>query len=242
MLGGSPPTSARCASGSASCRSSSASTAISRSTRTCASSRASSACRARPTARRAERLLGITRLGAVPRPARRRPLRRHVQEARAGLRAAARAGGAAARRADQRRRPGEAARAVGAALRVRRTAGWPCWSRPRTWTRPRAATASGCVHRGRLLAEGDARRAASRDFDDEVVEVRGGDRDARGRRARPDARRCAPPPRRARGCGSWWPAAGRRGGGAARAARRRARAACRPTSRTSSSRASREAA
>ena len=93
-------------------------------------------------------------------PARRGALGRHVQEARALVRAAQRAQGAAARRADQRRRSGEPPRVLGPPPRVPLGAGWPSCSRPRTWTRRRAATAPGCSSRGAArggAAQRDAR-------------------------------------------------------------------------------------
>ena len=145
MLGLDPRTRRRrCARRSGSCRSSTASTATSRS---------------------AENLRFFARLYVLPRdvyrerapsgcspsPGSRRFVDRRADQLSGGMYkklalACAllhRARGAAARRADQRRRPGLPPRALGAAPRVRRRAAWRCSSPRPTWTRPSAATASG---------------------------------------------------------------------------------------------------
>ncbi len=73
----------------------------------------------RPGARARRPLQGTARFrrtGAVPRPPRRRPFRRHEEEARARLRADPPPADSAARRADHRRRSGRAARFLGLAL------------------------------------------------------------------------------------------------------------------------------
>ena len=79
---------------------------------------------------------------AVPRPARGRALRRDEAEARPVLRAGAPAGHPVPRRADHRRGRGLPARVLGPARAASGPAGSPSSCRPRTWTRPTAATAS----------------------------------------------------------------------------------------------------
>ena len=162
----------------AACRSSTASTATSRWPRTCASSASSSASRKTVFAERTRAPARHHAARALRRPARRRALRRHVQEARARLRAPAPAARAAARRAHQRRRPGQPARAVGRSSTSFVARGHVACS----CRRPYMDEAARC-HRVGLLHRGqDHRRGApsalSRRLDYEVLEVTGGEREA----------------------------------------------------------------
>ena len=74
--------------------------------------------------------------------------RRNEAEARTGLRADPHAARVAARRADQRRRPGFAARILGDALFAASARASPSSIRPPTSTRPSDAIASRCCIRG----------------------------------------------------------------------------------------------
>jgi ABC-2 type transport system ATP-binding protein len=93
---------------------------------------------------------GLQQPHAVQAAPGRQSLRRHEAEARPGLRADPHAARPLPRRADQRRRPGLAARFLAHPLPTARETASPSSSRPPTSTKPSAATAWASIHQGKL--------------------------------------------------------------------------------------------